>query len=146
MDPAILKAIQDSEARIRRMFAGIRDILLNHRHLKTDETRLLFARPTELLDAATIESNAGLGSTHFFVTLGGNRTLGNPENVQDGDRLVYELIQDGTGSRTITLGSKFVAGPWTVTLTTTASKRDFIEVIYRASTDKLYVINFQKGF
>lgn len=146
MDPQIKKYIDEVEARIKKGIGDFRDLFTNHRHLKTDQTRFLTNLPTELTDQAIIESNAGIGAHHFFVTLGGNRTLANPENVQDGDRLVYELIQDGTGSRTITLGSKFSAGPWTITLTTTASKRDFIECIYRAQTDKLYIVNFVKGF
>lgn len=100
-----------------------------------------------LTDAATIATDASLGSL-FRVTLGGNRTLGNPTNSKDGQRCTWELIQDATGSRTITLGSNFALGTSiaAVTLTTTASKRDFLGAIYNAAAGKWYVTAFAKGF
>lgn len=103
--------------------------------------------PADLTDAATIATDASLGS-HFRVTLGGNRTLGNPTNPTDRQRVVWELIQDATGSRTITLGSAFALGTdlTSITLTTTASKRDFLGAIYNATTAKWYVVAFMKGF
>jgi hypothetical protein len=103
--------------------------------------------PVALTDAATIATNAALGN-HFRVTLGGNRTLGNPTNPTDGQRVIWELIQDGTGSRTITLDTAFALGTTisAVTLTTTASKRDFLGAIYNATAAKWYVIAFTKGF
>jgi len=52
-------------------------------------------------------------------TLTNDFTLSNPTGAVDGQRIIWELIQDGTGSRLITLDTKFVAGPFTVTLTTT---------------------------
>ena len=72
------------------------------------------------LSRATISTDAGLGN-RFRVTLGGNRTLANPTNAVDGQQMVWEIIQDATGSRTITLGTKFVLGTdiTAVTLTTT---------------------------
>ena len=62
-----------------------------------------------LTDGANIawDTDSGLFAT---VTLGGNRTLANPTNVQTGDVLVLEVVQDGTGSRTLAFGSNFV-GP-----------------------------------
>lgn len=103
--------------------------------------------PVALTDAATIATDASLG-THFRVTLAGNRTLGNPTNPIDGQRCVWELIQDGTGSRTITLGSNFALGTSiaTVTLTTTASKRDFLGAIYNSTAGKWYITAFSKGY
>lgn len=103
--------------------------------------------PVTLTDATTIATDASLG-THFRVTLGGNRTLGNPTNPTDGQRCIWELIQDATGSRTITLGSNFALGTSiaAVTLTTTASKRDFLGAIYNSTAGKWYVTAFAKGF
>lgn len=121
------------------------DVLTNHRHLDYDQTRPLSTGRIALVDAATIGVNCKLGS-HFYVTLAGNRTLGKPSNMRDGQRLIFELIQDSTGSRTITLDASFSNGPWTITLTTTANKRDFLECVYSAIDDKLYITNFQKGY
>ncbi|MEU6368627.1 glycosyl hydrolase family 28-related protein [Streptomyces sp. NPDC046931] len=102
--------------------------------------------PVTLTDAATIATNAALGNL-FRVTLGGNRTLGTPTNPTDGQRAVREPIQDGTGSRTLTLSSAFGLGSTisSVTLTTTANKRDFVTAVYNASKSKWYVIDFVKG-
>lgn len=103
--------------------------------------------PVTLTDAATIATDAGLGS-HFRVTLAGNRTLGNPTNMLDGQRVVWELIQDATGTRTITLGTAFALGTdiAAVTLTTTASKRDFLGAVYNSTAAKWHVIAFVKGY
>lgn len=100
-----------------------------------------------LTDAATIATDASSG-THFRVTLGGNRTLGNPTNPTDGQKVVWEFIQDGTGSRTIALDTKFAFGTdiTGVTLTTTASKRDFMGAIYNSTADKWFVTAFVKGY
>ena len=103
--------------------------------------------PVTLTDAATIATDASLGN-HFRVTLGGSRTLGNPTNPTDGQKVIWELIQDATGSRTITLGSAFALGTdiSSVTLTTTASKRDFLGAVYNSTASKWYVIAFTKGY
>ena len=102
------------------------------------------ATVTALADAATIATNAALGK-HFRVTLAGNRTLGNPTN---GQVVTWEILQDATGSRTLTLGSAFALGTTisSTTLTTTAAKRDFLTAVYNSTTSKWYVINFVKGY
>ena len=120
-------------------------------YLVTDGTNVVTkAAPgvvTVLTDGATISTDAGLGN-RFRVTLGGNRTLANPTNAVDGQQMVWEIIQDATGSRTITLGTKFVLGTdiTAVTLTTTANKRDYLTAAYNASADKFYVTGFIKGY
>lgn len=103
--------------------------------------------PVTLTDAATIATNASLGN-YFRVTLAGNRTLGNPTNPTDGQKAIWEIIQDATGSRTLTLGSAFALGTTitSTTLTTTASKRDFLGAVYNSTAAKWYVIAFTKGF
>lgn len=141
MDPIIQAAIDKVGNELREWVR----IFKAHKHTNADQSLFLPTTRVALTDASTIVSSAIAGN-HFYVTLAGNRTLDNPQNARDGQRLVFELIQDSTGSRTITMGSKFVAGPWTITLTTTASKRDFIECIYSAVADKFYIVNFQKGY
>jgi hypothetical protein len=103
--------------------------------------------PVALTDAATIATNASLGN-HFRVTLGGNRTLGNPTSPTDGQKVLWEIIQDGTGSRTLTLDTNFALGTTisSVTLTTTAGKRDFLGAVYNATAGKWYVIAFTAGY
>lgn len=57
-----------------------------------------------LTDAATIAVNMSLG-LNFQVTLGGNRVLGAPTNAKAGQRGRIKVIQDATGSRTLSFNS-----------------------------------------
>lgn len=59
-----------------------------------------------LTDAATIAVDMSSG-INFQVTLGGNRTLGNPTNVKPGQRGRIKVIQDATGSRTLSYGTSW---------------------------------------
>lgn len=100
-----------------------------------------------LTDASSVATDASLGN-QFRLTTTQSFTLSNPTNPTDGQRVVWEIIQDGTGSRVMTLGGKFAFGTdlTAATLTTTASKRDFITAIYNVVTDKWYVVAFIKGY
>lgn len=105
--------------------------------------------PFVLTDGATINWDASV-SDHFRVTLGGNRTLANPtwgDSAKNGKRFLFEIIQDGTGSRTLTWGNKFIFNTTfpSPTLTTTVSKRDFVEFVYNSTTDLFYCTNIVKG-
>lgn len=74
-------------------------------------------------DGATITFNIGQANKHT-VTLGGNRTLA-LSSVVTGQVFLIRLLQDGTGSRTVTWFSGISwAGGTAPTLTTTANKAD----------------------
>jgi hypothetical protein len=112
-----------------------------------DPLSLVTAPPVTLTDEATITTNAALG-VHFRVALGGNRTLANPTGLVDGQRVTWEIVQDGTGSRTLSYGSMFTFGvdvP-SPTLSTVGGQRDFITAIYNSGTNKLYVVGFARGY
>jgi hypothetical protein len=103
-----------------------------------------------LTDAATISLDASLGN-HFRVTLGGNRTLAAPSNPTDGQRIMIEVIQDGTGGRTLTLttgtnGFAFGTDITGITLSTAINARDFIGAVYNSTAQRWYVIAFVKGY
>ena len=89
---------------------------------------------TALTDAATISVNFA-SSNNFSVTLGGNRTLGNPSNVVAGQSGFIAVTQDGTGSRTLAYSSNwdFTNGS-APTLTTTAGATDIIAYYARTTT------------
>lgn len=94
-------------------------------------------RVVALTDGATIAVNADttdLGK----VTIAGNRTISNPTGTPvAGQQLILRIKQDGTGSRTITWGSAFrFSGGTAPTLTTTASKTDYLGFIYNADDTK----------
>lgn len=87
-------------------------------------------------DGATITFDLSAGNKHR-VTLAGNRILA-LSNVQSGHVFIVTLIQDATGSRTVTWFSTIAwAGGSAPTLTTTASKADTFGFI-QTSTDNYY--------
>jgi hypothetical protein len=87
-----------------------------------------------LTDAATIAVDMSVGN-NFSVTLGGNRTLGNPTNLTAGQSGVIFITQDGTGSRTLAYSSYWDFPAATApTLTTTANAVDVIVYTVRSST------------
>lgn len=76
-------------------------------------------------DGATVTFDLDSGAaTKHKVTLGGNRTLA-LSNVRAGQAFIIRLLQDGTGTRTVTWFSTIKwAGGSAPTLTTTADKAD----------------------
>jgi hypothetical protein len=91
-----------------------------------------------LTDAATITPDFINGNVQA-VTLGDNRIIANPTSIKAGATYIIILVQDATGSRTITWGTKYkFSGGTAPTLTTTASKADVITLV-AYSTDILMV-------
>jgi len=87
-----------------------------------------------LTDASTIAVDMSVGN-NFSVTLGGNRTLGNPTNLTAGQSGIIFITQDGTGSRTLAYSSYWDFPNGTApTLTTTASAVDVLVYTVRSST------------
>lgn len=62
--------------------------------------------PVTLTDATTVAVDMGAG-INFNLTLGGNRTLGNPTNPKPGQSGRIRVTQDGTGGRTLALASNW---------------------------------------
>ena len=89
---------------------------------------------TALTDASSIATNLAL-SNNFSVTLAGNRTLANPTNTVAGQSGSIFITQDGTGSRTLAMGTNFkFAGGTAPTLSTTAAAVDRLDYVVKAST------------
>lgn len=107
----------------------------------------LLITPDTLTDAATITVDAALGND-FTVTLGGNRTLGNPSNSTNGQKILFAIRQDGTGSRTLTLDTNYRFGSdiTSITLSTGVNKTDYLGVRYNGTDSKWDVISFVKGY
>jgi hypothetical protein len=98
-----------------------------------------------LTDAATIAVDLSLGN-NFTVTLGGNRTLGAPTNVVAGQSGMIEVVQDGTGTRTlsITSGNNYLtSGGVAITLSTAAGSKDYLP--YYVNGASKVVLGFLKG-
>jgi hypothetical protein len=98
----------------------------------TSVTAQQFASTVQTLtDGATITFNGNNGS-NAVVTLGGNRTLA-WSNTVAGTYYTLRVIQDATGSRTLTLpsGSKVIGGgAGAITLSTAAASVDLITFYY----------------
>ena len=86
-----------------------------------------------LTDASTISWNA-ITQPVAKVTLGGNRTLGAASGGVAGAFVSLLIIQDGTGSRTVSFNAAYEFAEDTApTLTTTASKGDLFVFRYNGS-------------
>jgi len=86
-----------------------------------------------LTDGATITWDVSTAPV-AKVTLGGNRTLSAPTNSATGQFISLLVIQDGTGSRTLTWNSAYeFASDTAPTLTTTASLGDLFTFRYNGT-------------
>ena len=86
-----------------------------------------------LTDQATVTWDASTQDV-CKLTLGGNRTMAAPTNNTTGQFISILVIQDGTGSRTLTWNAVFeFAADTAPTLTTTASLGDVFVFRYNGS-------------
>jgi hypothetical protein len=93
---------------------------------------------TTLTDGATIDWDASANQV-TSVTLAGNRTMNAPTNLVDGAVYLLIVLQDSTGSRTLSWNSVFKwAGGTAPTLTTTASARD--QFVFCSNGTNLYEV------
>lgn len=104
--------------------------------LQTDAVWSAAAEVT-LTDAATIAVDMST-FINAVVTLGGNRALGNPTNEKVGQSGVIRIVQDATGSRTLTYGTDWeFAGGTAPTLSTAANAQDLL-FYYVIATDRIF--------
>lgn len=100
-----------------------------------------------LNDAASITIDASLGND-YRVTIGGNRTLTNPSNPTDGQKIVVQVTQGTGGPFTLSYGSAyaFAAGLPQPTLSTTAGETDLLAFIYNAGKGEWLLVAYVIGF
>lgn len=98
-----------------------------NRFLSPGDTYSAFAEVT-LTDATTIAVDMST-FINARVTLGGNRTLGNPTNPKVGQTGYIAVVQDGTGSRTLAMGSNWKRSGGAIALSTAAGTIDFIDYL-----------------
>ncbi len=88
-----------------------------------------------LTDATTIAWDMSTG-VDFVVTLGGNRTLGNPTNTTVGSRGRIRVVQGSPGNRTLALSSNLkTAGGAGITLSTASGAVDYLDYDVVSSTN-----------
>ena len=92
-----------------------------------------FSPTLTLTDGATINWDTDSGQL-ATVTLGGNRTMAAPTNLENGAYYGLRVIQDGTGSRTVSFNAAYEFKDDTApTLTTTAAKGDLFVFRYNGA-------------
>jgi len=94
------------------------------------------AEITTLVDGATITPDLS-NSNNFTVTLGGSRTIANPTNIVAGQTGSIFIVQDGTGSRTLSWGSywSFIGGTAPTLTAGVGGAVDRVDYICRTTTD-----------
>ena len=100
-----------------------------------------------LTDVATIVVDASLGND-FRVTLGGDRTMGNPANPTDGQQIIFQITQGAAGWYTITWASsyEFSTGLPQPALSTIGGQTDVLGFIYNAAHSSWLLAAFVNGF
>ena len=119
------------------------DISIQPNGTGTVEVKRASSALNTLTDGATIAVDLSLANNHT-VTLGGNRTLGNPTNAEPGQTGSIFIVQDGTGGRTLTPAANwhFAKGGTHPTFSTAANAVDRIDYIVRTSTSIHCVATF----
>jgi len=99
-----------------------------------------------LTSGSAVAVDASLSNT-FGLTAATNFTLSNPTNAVDGQRIMFIIRQDATGSRVMTLDTKFrfTNQVTAAVLSTAAAKVDYLGVVYNATDDKFDVVAFTRG-
>ncbi len=117
-----------TDAEVRSAASGTAGTVLSASQLESA------AAPVTLTDATTIAVDWD-SFVNGVVTLGGNRTLGNPTNGQPGTWRRIQFNQDGTGSRTITWSNQYVhPGGTDAVLSTAANAIDTVYIYCRSTT------------
>ena len=122
------------------------DFVVEAGSLKVGTSARAYNPITTLTDAASITSNFAVGN-NFLVTIGGNRTLAAPSNVVAGQSGSIYIIQDGTGSRTLSYNTVFQFVSAAVpTLSTGAGDVDMLVYMARSAStiDAVLLKNFDR--
>lgn len=98
------------------------------------------AAPVALVDAATIAVDLDTG-INFAVTLGGNRTLGNPTNADVGKSGFVIVSQDATGGRTLAKGSNWKVAGGDIILDQAAGARNVISYFVESENSVLATVS-----
>lgn len=100
-----------------------------------------------MADAATVAVNAASGSDQR-VTIAGNRTLGNPTNPTDGQKIIFQITQGAAGPWTLSYGTayEFSAALPQPTLSGGTGRTDLLGFIYNAAKGTWLFVAFVPGF
>ena len=97
--------------------------------ITVSQLKSYYRPPVALTVAPTLSVNALL-SELYTITLTTNVTLATLANLQSGQVLCIEFVQDAVGARTLTLSDPPFKSSGTTTLTTTAGAIDLLTFTY----------------
>jgi len=131
-------AVDVTTATTRVLTAPDADVTIAGLEKAQEFTKTQNFNATTLVDGASISWDASANQV-TSVTLAGNRTLAAPTNLVDGAVYLLMVIQDGTGSRTLSYNAVFkFTGGTAPTLTTTAAAKDIL--VFYSDGKNLYEI------
>ena len=129
---SIIKPMVDTKDIIFQQYDGTSILEIND-GAYAKFTAAAIAPEATLTDASTVTINA-LTQSVSKVTLGGNRTIGLASNGVAGAFISILIIQDGTGSRTVSWNAAYeFAADTAPTLTTTANLGDLFVFRYNGA-------------
>lgn len=108
---------------------------------------LVAERQVTLTPGANVSVNAALGSV-FDLTPVQNFQLDSPTNPVQGQKILFRILQDGVGSRVLTLDSKYRV-PSDLTgfvLSTATNTRDILGFVYDLINDTWDMTGITKGY
>jgi hypothetical protein len=85
-------------------------------------------------------------SSYFRIEADQAFTLEAPTGGVDGQRVLFEITQDATGARAMTLGAGLVNGPISVSLSSDPNAVDFLGIAYHEQRDEWFVLAFSRGY
>lgn len=120
-------------------------------HFKKTDNSVVKLEPKTLVKTESYASSMSINVAGYDIvriTLTGNISSLDFTGAIDGQKIILELIQDGTGGKTVAFGSSFRFGTdiTSVTLTSTAGKKDRIGLIYDGVASKYDIIAVTKGY
>lgn len=114
----------------------------------SNETWTALSIASNAINPTGTNTTGAIGPVKYKCTLTGNITVNNPNGtLTDGQQMIFQFLQDGTGSRTITWGSAFAFGTdITGTTTSGASLTDYATCVYDSTSTKWRVVGWVRGY
>jgi hypothetical protein len=97
----------------------------------------------------TVNTNAALGNYFRIPSVTSNFTLESPTNPTDGQRIIWEIDQAGSGSyNAVITSTNFALGTDISSLTSasTSGEKDFLTAVYNVNTQEWYIVAFVRGY
>lgn len=151
-DPQLPNELQGDKlsAWEKQLLIRLQDLFVKHARsinsLQTDVSALQTPSTHTTSYSASLTLDASAYDV-YDITLTGNLTLDFSSGI-DGKAVIIRLLQDGTGGRTLTLGSgcRLSADILSATLSTGAGKLDYLAFRYKSSAAKYDLVALNRGF